>query len=267
MGAFALKNERRCYNDERSGLVLQFGLRIMVQRRRHLAAFTLIEMLVVIAIIALLISIAMPHLQRARYESRITLCISNHHQWGNAILAYAGDNREALPRHDEAFTTGINTWDISNRFPAEMGRYGLNDHRAWDCAVTPLMPSTVKSFADAKTMYFNGTYTHFSIIPYNFWVPRKFGAVLFPSKAASPTSTVDLWPTHVGSPIGNTEPIMSDRVAKQTGLPATPEGAVGGHHWAGGLESTSLLFLDAHAERRIVDLIKVRYLGNWQNLY
>lgn len=239
----------------------------MVVRVRSIAAFTLIEMLVVISLIVLLISISMPHLQRAKYESRVTLCLSNFHQWGNAVLAYAGDNREALPRHDETFTTGINTWDISNRFPAEMARYGMNDHRMWDCAVSPLMPVTVKSFEDAKTKYFNGTYTHFSIIPYNFWVPRKFGAVFFPSKAASPTSTVDLWPTHVTSPIGIKEPIMSDRVAKQVGLPATPEDSIGGHRWVGGLESTSLLFLDAHAERRTIGEIKVRYLGNWQNLY
>lgn len=239
----------------------------MLENARPLRAFTLIEMLVVIAIIALLISISMPHLQRAKYESQITLCLSNFDQWGNAILAYATDNREALPRHDETFTTGINTWDISNRFPVEMAKYGMNDHRPWDCPVSPLMPKTVKSFEDARTKYFNGTYSHFSIIPYNFWVPRKFGAKLFPSKAVSPTSTVDLWPTHVGSPIGLKEPIMSDRVTKQTGLPATAEGANGGHRWVGGLESTTLLFVDGHAERRLIDFIQVRYLGNWQNLY
>ncbi len=235
--------------------------------QRHVsAAFTLMEVLVVISILTLLLSISLPHLQRARYESRMAICLSNHHQWGNATLAYAGDNREALPRHDETFTTGVNTWDISNRFPIEMGRYGLNDHRMWDCPISPLMPASVKDFEQAKA-YFNSAYGHFSIIPYTWWVPRKFGAVWFPSKQADPTCEPDEWPTHVTSPNGAKQPIMSDRLSKPKGMAPTPDDANGGHRWVRGLESTTILFLDAHAERRPFLLIQRRYSGNWHNFY
>jgi len=230
------------------------------------SAFTIIELLVVISIITLLISIALPHLMRSKYESRITICLSNFHQFGNATLSYAGDNREALPRQDETFTTGVNSWDVSNRFPVEIGKYGVNDHRMWDCPVSPLMPPTVTDWTQAKA-HFNSAYSHFSIVPYNWWVPRKFGAVWFPSPAADPTCEPGEWPTHVSSPGADKKPIMSDRVSQPTGQPANVLQTQGGHRWAGMLESSTVVYTDAHAERRPAQAIQRRYSGNWQNFY
>ncbi|MFA5554445.1 MAG: prepilin-type N-terminal cleavage/methylation domain-containing protein [Phycisphaerae bacterium] len=50
--------------------------------------FTLIELLVVISIIALLISIMVPTLGRAREQARRTVCMSNKRQMGIALSAY-----------------------------------------------------------------------------------------------------------------------------------------------------------------------------------
>ncbi|MBI9017932.1 MAG: type II secretion system protein [Phycisphaerae bacterium] len=58
--------------------------------------FTLIELLVVISIIALLVSILMPALSRARELARVTYCLNNESQMVKGWMMYADDNADKM---------------------------------------------------------------------------------------------------------------------------------------------------------------------------
>jgi len=66
--------------------------------QKEFKGFTLIELLVVIAIIAILAAILFPVFAQAREKARASTCLSNSKQLALAVVMYAEDYDEVLPK-------------------------------------------------------------------------------------------------------------------------------------------------------------------------
>ncbi len=133
-------------------------------RRGRRLAFTLVEILVVIAIIGLLTAILVPSLSSARRSARRTACSSNLHQLGVAIRAYLNDSKDILPYASElpSFPPTPNPFGNNNSPFAEpnppifladlMAPYVKNETKVFQC------PSDLPGNPPREVPYVNQSY-------------------------------------------------------------------------------------------------------------
>lgn len=95
-----------------------------IYSKRHVIALTLLELLCVIAIIAILLGLLLPSLSSNKERASKAMCLNNLKQMGLAMRLYSGDNGQRYPS-DAAWTT--------------LGSYGLltnnyqTEYKTWIC--------------------------------------------------------------------------------------------------------------------------------------
>ncbi len=112
-------------------------LSLSTARRRTLSlrradAFTLVELLVVIGIIAVLISILLPSLRKARDTALAVTCMSNLREWGNYCAMYVADSKGKFPQGDWNMSYPLNGY-----WPQAWKKYFKDHKQILLCPVAP----------------------------------------------------------------------------------------------------------------------------------
>jgi prepilin-type processing-associated H-X9-DG protein len=239
-------------------------------------AFSIIELLVVVGIIAELVGIRRPSLGRARRQARITECASNLRQIAMGMNIYATQNEGSFPGFDMP-STGGNLWDVPHGFVNELDRMGISFK-------TFLCPAS-QGVADATASL--NTYSSFNIIQYNVWIPRKNGSDIVPPsnnyagsrfKIVSPKPAQPFaGPGSLGDTANAMNPIISDIIGSSSGVtpPANADAsgygniyqisAVSNHLDGSRVVGVNQAFADGHVELKGPKEVHPYYLGNWWN--
>ena len=149
----------------------------MKNARRRRAAFSLVELLVVIGIVAVLIAMLIPATIYARRSARVVKCASNLRQIGQALHAYQGEQK---------------SWPVAQLMPPPM------DQPTWHAPALPvalhdyLAPGQVYHCpgddSDASVFALCDAKQPGSGISYVYLVPTGHGICL------SPTATLSMPP-------------------------------------------------------------------------
>jgi len=123
-------------------------------RRAQSSAFTLIELLIVIAIIALAASILLPALGQSREAARIAVCESNLRQQMVAFEAYTRDYEQFYPAADDPVSLSPFCWLwMGQGFRGFIGPYLVPDINAQNPGVLTCPSETTPGEEYERTSY------------------------------------------------------------------------------------------------------------------
>ena len=139
-------------------------------------AFTLVELLVVIGVIAVLIAILLPALSKARSSAKTLQCLSNLKQLGQATAMYVGANRNSLPYPTTTLGEDLLWFNALDPYLQELNKTtttrtgvaaGRNYESYKQCEVYDSFEGGKNSGAQDKTKEFARTYKMNSLLRHN----------------------------------------------------------------------------------------------------
>ena len=87
---------------------------------RRIYGFTLVELMVVVAIIAILVSLMTPAVEEAMYQAQLAVCATRLNGIALGAATYANDNRSRYP-HRNVIEQGYQPVELKNDWNAAMG--------------------------------------------------------------------------------------------------------------------------------------------------
>ena len=123
------------------------------------SAFTLVELLVVISIIALLIALILPAIKQARRRAMVTICMANLRQIGVGLTSYTADYEGQFPPNPRENPVFVHD-GFGGETAAALQEAFEGDVRSFFCPFDPLQPEG-GSFPEVATRPGGQTYNLF----------------------------------------------------------------------------------------------------------
>lgn len=217
------------------------------------SAFTFIELLMVVTVIAILATLLMVVINQVRYQARTTLCAVQLHQWGGSLLAFSLDHQGFFPAQPVREGTGQNTWDVSaGMFDSLCYDYGLPP-RMYTCPFAMPQKDVEKFFNDMMVYKASNGLVE---LGYSYWVQHSDKYATYPALSAAA-------PSRISGSQNNDVPLMTD-IANRW-----PAGAAVGDincwHTRIGDFPTNQLFIDGHVASVRKSQLVNRWNGNCEN--